>query len=295
MKQKGGKTWNFTADSADALLVFQKAVEARRAHGPARSCEHERSIHQGLSARARRPDAGVVHAAGRALHGRVPGAAREAHDARGVPDAGARGRGHAAAAPRRSTSTPPSSSPTSSSRSRRWASPSTSTRARARSSRRRCARPATSRRCAPSSRARSSATSSRRSASCASELQGAAHRLRRRAVHARVLRDRGRPLEPLREDQGADVRRAGDLAPPRRAPRRRRGRLPARAGRGGRAGGAALRLLDRARSTRPTTASSSSRTSGASSTASRTSTSRRSTSAPAPGTCSRCSARPAGR
>jgi hypothetical protein len=30
VKQKGGKTWNFMADSADALLVFQKAVEAAR-------------------------------------------------------------------------------------------------------------------------------------------------------------------------------------------------------------------------------------------------------------------------
>ena len=30
VKQKGGKTWNFTADSADALLVFQKSVEAVR-------------------------------------------------------------------------------------------------------------------------------------------------------------------------------------------------------------------------------------------------------------------------
>lgn len=30
VKQKGGKTWNFTADSADALLVFQKAVEGAR-------------------------------------------------------------------------------------------------------------------------------------------------------------------------------------------------------------------------------------------------------------------------
>ena len=30
VKQKGGKTWNFTADSADALLVFQKAVESAR-------------------------------------------------------------------------------------------------------------------------------------------------------------------------------------------------------------------------------------------------------------------------
>ena len=31
MKQKAGKTWNFTSDSADALLVFQKKVEAARA------------------------------------------------------------------------------------------------------------------------------------------------------------------------------------------------------------------------------------------------------------------------
>ena len=31
VKQKTGKTWNFTSDSADALLVFQKKVEAARA------------------------------------------------------------------------------------------------------------------------------------------------------------------------------------------------------------------------------------------------------------------------
>ena len=31
VKQKGGKTWNFTADGADALLLFQKRVEAARA------------------------------------------------------------------------------------------------------------------------------------------------------------------------------------------------------------------------------------------------------------------------
>jgi hypothetical protein len=30
VKQRGGKTWNFTAESADALLGFQKAVEAAR-------------------------------------------------------------------------------------------------------------------------------------------------------------------------------------------------------------------------------------------------------------------------
>jgi hypothetical protein len=30
VKQKGGKTWNFTAEGADALLAFQKAVESAR-------------------------------------------------------------------------------------------------------------------------------------------------------------------------------------------------------------------------------------------------------------------------
>ena len=30
VKLRGGKTYNFTADSADALLTFQKAVEAAR-------------------------------------------------------------------------------------------------------------------------------------------------------------------------------------------------------------------------------------------------------------------------
>ncbi len=51
---------------------------------------------------------------------------------------------------------------------------------------------------------------------------GAADRLRRRAVHAGVLRDRGRPLEQLRADQGADVRHAGRVASALRAVRRRR-------------------------------------------------------------------------
>ncbi|HSD27050.1 MAG TPA: PEGA domain-containing protein [Vicinamibacteria bacterium] len=30
VKQRGGKTWNFTAESADALLAFQRAVEKAR-------------------------------------------------------------------------------------------------------------------------------------------------------------------------------------------------------------------------------------------------------------------------
>jgi hypothetical protein len=30
VKQRGGKSWNFTAESADALLAFQKSVEKAR-------------------------------------------------------------------------------------------------------------------------------------------------------------------------------------------------------------------------------------------------------------------------
>jgi hypothetical protein len=30
VKQRGGRNWNFTSDSADALLTFQKAVESAR-------------------------------------------------------------------------------------------------------------------------------------------------------------------------------------------------------------------------------------------------------------------------
>jgi PEGA domain len=35
VKQRGGRTWNFTADGADALLAFQKAVEKARKRLPA--------------------------------------------------------------------------------------------------------------------------------------------------------------------------------------------------------------------------------------------------------------------
>ena len=50
----------------------------------------------------------------------------------------------------------------------------------------------------------------------------AAHRVRRRAVHAGVVRHRRRPLEQLRAHQGADVRPSGRVAPALRAARRRR-------------------------------------------------------------------------
>ena len=54
-----------------------------------------------------------------------------------------------------------------------------------------------------------------------------ADRLRRRAVHAGVVRHRGRPLEPLRARQGADVRQPAGLASPLRAVRRDGRRVPA--------------------------------------------------------------------
>ena len=79
------------------------------------------------------------------------------------------------------------------------------------------ARP-TSTPCAASSRARSSAWCWRPSACCgASSTAGPAHRLRGRALHAGLVRDRGRPLEQLRAHQAADVRGPRRLAPPGRA------------------------------------------------------------------------------
>ena len=76
----------------------------------------------------------------------------------------------------------------------------------ARSSTSRSAAPPTSTRCAASSRARSWASCSRRSACCAASSTRAADRLRRRAVHARELRDRGRALDDFALHQAADVR-----------------------------------------------------------------------------------------
>ena len=73
----------------------------------------------------------------------------------------------------------------------------------------------------------------------------AAHRLRGRAVHARLVRHRGRPLEQLRQDQGADVRAPGRLAPALRAVRRHRRRLPRGADRRRRQRGAGVRLVGR--------------------------------------------------
>ena len=71
-------------------------------------------------------------------------------------------------------------------------------------------------------------------------------RIRRRSVHARELRDRGRHVEGLHEDEGVHALGAGGVEAPPREARHRPGRLPARAGCGGRAGAAGVRLVGRA-------------------------------------------------
>jgi hypothetical protein len=68
---------------------------------------------------------------------------------------------------------------------------------------------------------------------------------RGRALHAGVLRHRGRPLEQLRQDQGADVRAPRRLASPVRAARRHRRRLSRRADRRRGERGAGVRLVGR--------------------------------------------------
>ena len=69
------------------------------------------------------------------------------------------------------------------------------------------------------------------------------HRLRRRAVHARELRDRRRDLQGLHEDEGVHALRARRVEAPPREARHGAGGLPARAGGGRRAGAAGVRLV----------------------------------------------------
>ena len=73
----------------------------------------------------------------------------------------------------------------------------------------------------------------------------AADRLCRRAVHARVVRDRRRPLEQLRAHQGADVRPPRGVASLLRPDRRHHRRLPRRADRSRRRLRAGVRLVGR--------------------------------------------------
>ena len=184
---------------------------------------------------------------------------------------------------------------TSSSRSRRWASRSTSRPARGRSSRRRCAAAAD--------------VAALRRFEPREELGMVleAIRLLRRELQVPLIGFAGAPftlasyaIEGGHSSNFAKTKGLmyGEPATWHRlagAPRRRRGATTSarRSRRGPRRCSSSTR--GSAPSTRPTTASSSCPTSGASSTPSPTSTSRRSTSGRAPGTCSRCSARPAGR
>ena len=98
-----------------------------------------------------------------------------------------------------------------------------------------------------SSRATSSRTSSKRSATSRQALPDAvaADWICRRAVHAGVVRDRGRPLEQLRAHQVADVRRSRRVASLLRPARRRHRRLSRRADRRGRRLRPAVRFVGR--------------------------------------------------
>ena len=87
-------------------------------------------------------------------------------------------------------------------------------------------------------------------------------RLRRRPVHARELRDRGRDVEGLHEDEGVHALRArGVEAPPRASSSPCRPTTSLAQARGGRAGAAGVRLVGRAvRSAARTTCATSRRT-----------------------------------
>ena len=77
------------------------------------------------------------------------------------------------------------------------------------------------------------------------ELEGRvpAHWIRRRAVHARGVRDRGRTIDNLRPDESVHVCAACGVAPPLHAVRRHDVGLPEGPGRGGSPGSAALRFV----------------------------------------------------
>ena len=121
VKQRGGRTYELHRPERGRA---PHVPEGRR--GREEEAVTERPIPPGLPARARRPDARLVHAPGRPLHGRVPRAAREALAARALPHAGAGASRSRCSRSARSTSTPRSCSPTCCCRSSRWASRSTS-------------------------------------------------------------------------------------------------------------------------------------------------------------------------
>ena len=158
----------------------------------------------------------------------------------------------------RSRSTPPSCSPICCCRSRRWASTSTSSRAKGPSIERPDPHRRRRRPPAPIRAARGARACARDDSTAAPRARraGAADRLRRRAVHAGGVRDRGRAVDDLRAHQGVHVRAARRVASALRALRRADGRLPARR----RSRPARRRCRSstrgRARSGAPTTASS---------------------------------------
>ena len=148
---------------------------------------------------------------------------QQLHAARDRRAAGAGRRRHAAAASTPSTSTPPSSSPICCCRSRRWASTSTSSRARDRRSSARSAPAADVDRLRDFEPREALGHVLETIRLLRRELDGprAADRLRRRAVHAGGVRDRGRAVDELRAHQGVHVRAARCLAPALRAASRR--------------------------------------------------------------------------
>ena len=114
-----------------------------------------------------------------------------------------------------------------------------------------------------------------------------ADRVRRRAVHAGHLPDRGRPVEGARAHQGVHVRRAGGVVAPAGPAGRVGGHLPAGPDRRRRLRGAAVRLVGRGAVGRRLRRRGCCRTRARCSTGSAPATSRGSTSASAPVSCCR--------
>ena len=179
-------------------------------------CPHDRSLPSRLPPPAGRPHARLVHAPGRPLHGRLPGVARAA--TRSSSSAGRPSWPPQSPCSRStpSTSTPPSSSRTCCCRFEPMGLAFDFVKGEG--PRDRAARSA------PKPTSNGSGCSSRAKAlgyvleairhdAARARRPRPAHRLRRRAVHAGVLRHRGRAVARLRPHQGADVRRPRGVAP----------------------------------------------------------------------------------
>ena len=167
----------------------------RRSTPLERRSRHERPIPAGVPPRTRRRDAGLVHAPGGPLVRRVPEAPRAVRHPRAGEDPGPVRRGHAHAGPRARRGRRRACSPTSCCRSSRWASVYGSSprsgpiidrpiRSAADVAALRAVRPGRGRR----------SRSTRSDSSGASSTVGRCHRLLGRAVHPRLLSDRGPSL-----------------------------------------------------------------------------------------------------